>query len=115
AEVTISATPTADDSSVKLLAPADTVLRETFGPDADFLTGSCIIAGIRAQRGSASVAREMPRAQQSAFTVQVIGIRVSGNAGRERSGFLLTVAAMDAIGKFLVAYESSVQIGVGSE
>jgi hypothetical protein len=45
---------------------------------------------------------------------EAIRIQVSGNAGREVSGFLLSVAGMDAFGEYLCAWEDS-QDGKGDQ
>lgn len=113
AEVDVSATPTIGVSSARLSAEASAALQAVFGADAAFLARYCLRAGVEVQIGCADVAGEMPLVGQTAFDAEVVAVRVSGHVGRERSGFLLTVAAMEAIAAYLLEYEEHYQLGTG--
>lgn len=47
----------------------------------------------------------LPDADVATFRAEVIGVRVSGNAGRKLAGFLLSVASMNAIDAYLDDWE----------
>ena len=105
AQVCVTAVPTTEASSVRVAEEADAGLKVVFGEDAEFLARHCVRAGVEVQIGWANVSGDMPRVRRTNFAVEVVGVRVSGNAGRERSGFLLTVAAMEAISAYLEEFE----------
>jgi hypothetical protein len=106
AEVTVRAQPGVGPSEVVLSPEVLTHLREVFGPDFEHAR-HCVWAAVAAQIDSANVAGEMPHVGATSFHAEVIGVRVSGNAGREISGFLLSVAGMDAIGDYLEDWENT--------
>jgi hypothetical protein len=64
-------------------------------------------AAAAVQIDTANVAGEIPHVGATSFHAEVIGVRVSGNAGREISGFLLSRASMDAIGDYLEDWENT--------
>jgi hypothetical protein len=106
AEVTIRASPSAGRSQVVLSQDAIDVLRSVFGADFEAQQHN-VWAAVAAQIDTANVAGQMPHVGDTSFHADVVGIRVSGNAGREVSGFLLSVAGMDAIGEYLCDWERS--------
>jgi hypothetical protein len=57
----------------------------------------------------------MPHAGAASFRAEVVEVQVSGNAGRETSAFLLSVAAMDAIADYLLAWEDEQRVIAGGE
>jgi hypothetical protein len=64
-------------------------------------------AAVAVQIDTANVAGEMPHVGATSFRAEVLRVQVSGDAGREVSGFLLSVAGMDAIGDYLDEWEDS--------
>ncbi len=106
AEVTVRASPGQSPSQVTLSTEALEVLRSVFGADFDVQRHN-VQAAVAVQIKVANVAGQLPHVGAMSFHAEVVDVRVSGNAGREVSGFLLSVAGMDAIGKYLVAWELS--------
>jgi|GEM_PF-3295294 len=104
AEVTIRAWPSQTPTAVTLSAEVLKILRSVFQEDFEYQRHN-VFAAVEIQIRSANVAGDFPLAGAMSFQVEVVNIGVSGNAGREVSGFLLTVASMDAMGKYLVAWE----------
>jgi hypothetical protein len=88
-------------------------LRVVFGSDFEHHR-QCVWAAVAAQIATANAAGQMPHVGVTSFHVDVIEVQVSGNAGREASGALLTSAGMRAIGRFLVAWEKSQSESDGS-
>ena len=74
----------------------------------------CVWAAVAVQIDIANVAGELPRVGASRFRAKVVVVRVSGNAGREVSGFLLSVAGMNAVAAYLCEWEAS-RAGVASD
>lgn len=110
AEVTIRAEPCSGESQVVLSQRVLDQLREAF--DADFEhQRHCVWSAVSAQIATVNVAGEMPLAGASSFRAEVVDVRVSGNAGREISGFLLSMAGMYAIGDYLEAWENEERTG----
>ncbi len=66
----------------------------------------CIDVAVWAQISTIIVKGQMPLAGATSFRAEVVELRISGNAGRDLSALLLTVAAMDAIGEYLVTWET---------
>jgi hypothetical protein len=79
-------------------------LRSAFGEDFEYHRHN-VNAAVAVQIDTANVAAEMPHVGATSFHAEVLRVRVSGNAGREVCGFLLSVAGMDAIGEYLCAWE----------
>jgi hypothetical protein len=104
AEVTIRAEPCLGESEVVLSKGVLDTLREVFGDDFEHQR-HCVWAAVSVQLSTVNVAGDYPHAGAASFRVEVVGVRISGNAGREVSGFLLSVAGMDAIGEYLTAWE----------
>jgi hypothetical protein len=104
AEIVVQASPSQAPSLVTLSAKALDDLMAVFGEDFDYHRHN-VWAAIAAQIGTANVAGHMPHVGAMSFHAEVLSVRVSGNVGREVSGALLTMAGMDAIGKYLVAVE----------
>ncbi|WP_165068711.1 hypothetical protein [Paludisphaera rhizosphaerae] len=104
AEVTVRASPGEAPSQVTLSAEAIEDLKSAFGEDFEY-HGHNVWTAVMLQMNIANVAGEMPYVGATTFHAEVLRVRVSGNAGREVSGFLLTVAGMDAIGECLCAWE----------
>jgi hypothetical protein len=104
-EVTLKAHPTSGESTVTVADPAVAALREVFGDDVDHHLRYGVTAGILAQIGMANVAGEMPEMGRTSLAVEVVAVRISGNAGRDNSCSLLAIASMDAVGNYLQAYE----------
>ena len=104
AEVTVQAEPCLGESEVVLSKEVLDTLREVFGPDFEHQR-HCVWSAVSVQLSTINVADDYPLAGATSFRAEVVGVRVSGNAGREVSGFLLSVAAMDAIAGYLTAWE----------
>jgi hypothetical protein len=79
-------------------------LRAVFGPGFEHQR-HCVWSAVSVQLATINVAGHHPHAGATSFRAEVVGVRVSGNAGRELSGFLLSIAGMDAIGDYLTAWE----------
>jgi hypothetical protein len=112
AEVTVRASPGPTPSLVTLSAESLEALRSTFGPDFEYQRHN-VWAAVAAQIDTANVAGEMPHVGATSFRAEVVRIQVSGNAGREMSGALLSMAGMHAIGEYLEAWEDSRETGEG--
>jgi hypothetical protein len=106
AEVTVRAHSCVGPSEVIVSSAVLDYLREVFGSDFEHHR-HCVWAAVAAQIATANVAGEMPHVGVTSFHAEVIEVEVSGNAGREVSGALLTSAGMRAIGRFLVDWERS--------
>jgi hypothetical protein len=106
AEITVRARPSQPPTEVTLTSDALDVLRSVYGPEFEYQRHN-VWTGVITQIRCANVARMMPRVGATSFHVEVVGVRVSGNPSREISTFLLTAAAMYAIGNYLVAWEES--------
>jgi hypothetical protein len=104
AEVTVRAEPCLGKSEVVLSEEALDTLREVFGTDFEHQR-HCVASAVSAQLATINVAGHYPHAGATSFRAEVVGVWVSGNAGREVSGFLLSVAGMDAIAEYLTAWE----------
>lgn len=104
AEVTVQASPGEAPSQVTLSAEALEDLRSAFAADFEYHRHN-VWAAVAVQIEIANVAGEMPHVGATSFHAEVLSVRVSGNAGREVCGFLLSVAGMDAIGEYLCAWE----------
>src|SRR5207253_273455 len=108
AEVTVRAEPCPGGSEVVLSDDVLNTLREVFGTDFEHQR-HCVWAAVSVQISTIHVAGEMPHAGATSFRAEVVEVRVSGNAGREVSEFLLSVASMSAIGDYLEAWENEQQ------
>ena len=104
AEVTVRAEPCLGESEVVLSEEVLDTLRELFGTDFEHHR-HCVWAAVSVEISSIDVKGYYPHAGAASFRAEVVGVRVSGNAGRELSGFLLTGAGMDAISEYLTAWE----------
>jgi hypothetical protein len=109
AEVTVRAEPCLGASRVELSTEVLSTLREAFGADFEHQR-HCVSSAVSAQIATANVAGEMPRVGATSFRADVVAVRVSGNAGREVSGFLLSIAGMNAIADYLEAWENEQQV-----
>jgi hypothetical protein len=106
AEITVRAEPIFGPREVVLSPAVLDYLRSVFGAGFEHAR-HCVRAAVLAQLGTADVAGEMPHVGQTPFQVEVVEVKVSGNAGRELSGALLSMAGMDAISAYLVDWENS--------
>ena len=106
AEVTVRAWPSQSPTAVTLSAEALGALRSAFGPDFEYQRHS-IWSAVMVQITTANVKGMMPHVGATCFHAEVVGVRVSGNAGREVSNFLVGAAGMNAILEYLVAWEAS--------
>jgi hypothetical protein len=106
AEVTVRASPGQAPSQVTLSTGALEDLMSAFGPDFEYQRHN-VWAAVAVQIDTANVAGEMPHVGATSFQAEVVRVRVSGNADRKVSGFLLSVAGMDAIGEYLCAWEDA--------
>jgi hypothetical protein len=104
AEVTVQAEPCLGESEVVLSEEVLDTLREVFGPDFEHQR-HCVSSAVSVQLSTINVGSDFPLAGAASFRAEVVGVRVSGNVGREVSGFLFSVAAMDAIGDYLTFWE----------
>jgi hypothetical protein len=104
AEVTVRAEPCLGESDVVLSEEVLETLRAVFGPDFEHQRHS-VWSAVSVQLSTINVGGDYPLAGATSFRAEVVGVRVSRNAGREVSGFLLSVAGMDAIGNYLTAWE----------
>ncbi len=111
-EVTVRAEPRPGESRVILSEAVLSTLRDVFGEDFDHQR-HCVWSAVSAQLSTINVAGHFPHAGALSFRVEVVDVRVSGNAGREVSGFLLSVAGMDAIGEYLSVWEAEQKAGAG--
>ena len=101
--MSVRAEPRLGESHVEFSAEALNTVREAFGADFEHQR-HCVQSAVSAV--SPNVAGEMPLAGATSFRAEVVAIRVSPDAGRELSGFLLSVAAMNAIAEYLEAWEN---------
>lgn len=106
AEVTVRAEPIPGPSRATFSAEALEDLRSAFGEDCD-RHRHIVWSAIASQINVISEAGGFPRAGAASFHAEVARVRVSDGAGPEVSGFLLSVAAMNAIGAFLADWERS--------
>jgi hypothetical protein len=106
AEITVRATPGQAPSQVTLSTEALEDVRSAFGEDFDYHRHN-VWAAVAAQIDSANVAGEMPHVGATSFHAEVVRVQASGNAGRQVSGALLSMAGMDAIGGYLETWERS--------
>jgi hypothetical protein len=106
AEITVRAQPGPSPSEVVLSPAVLAQLREAFGGDFEHAR-HCVYAAVAAQIGTANVAGEMPHVGSTFFHAEVVEVKVSGNAGREIGGVLLTMAGMGAIGAYLEDWEDA--------
>ncbi len=106
AEITVRASPGEAPSQVTLSPRALEDLRSAFGEDFEYHRHN-VWAAVPAQIETANIAGEMPHVGATSFHVEVVRVRISGNAGRHMSGALLSMAGMDAIGEYLAAWEQS--------
>ena len=106
AEVTVRAEPCVGPTEVVLSSAVLEYLRQLFGPDFEHYR-HCVWAAVAVQIDVANVAGGLPHVGVTSFHAEVIGVRLSGNAGREAFGGLLTSAGMRAIGEYLVDWEQS--------
>jgi len=104
AEVAVRASPGPAPSRVTLSTDALESLRAVFGEDFEYQRHN-VWAAVQVQIDTANVKGAVPRVGATSFHAEVVGVRLSGNAGREVSGFLLSVAGMDAIAEYLWAWE----------
>jgi hypothetical protein len=104
AEVTVRASPCAPPSQVTLSMGVLEYLRSVFGADYEYQRHN-VRAAVAVQTATANVAGEMPHVGAASFHAEVVRVQVSGDAGQQVSGFLLTVASMDAIGEYLDDWE----------
>jgi len=112
AEVTVQAEPCLGESEVVLSEEVLDTLREVFGPDSEHQR-HCVWSAVSVQLSTINVAGDYPLAGATSFRAEVVGVRVSGNAGREVSGFLLSIAAINAIAGYLTAWEHEQQPRTG--
>jgi hypothetical protein len=106
AEVTVRAAPGPAPSQVVLSTAALEDLRSAFGADFEHHRHN-VWAAVAVQIDTANTAGEMPHVGATSFRVEVLRVRVSGDAGKEVSGFLLKIAGMDAIGDYLHEWENA--------
>jgi hypothetical protein len=87
-------------------------LQEVFGADYEHHR-HCVSSAVSAQLATINTAGRYPHAGVTSFQAEVVEVRVSGNAGCQVSGFLLSVAGMDAIAGYLTAWEHEQAAGTG--
>ena len=109
AEVTIRAEPCLGKSQVILSEEVLSTLHEIFGTDFEHHR-HCLWSGVMVQIDVINVKGHYPHAGASSFQAEVVSVRLSGNAGREVSGILLTSAGMHAMGEYLGAWENEQQV-----
>ena len=103
ADVTVQAEPCLGESEVVLSEEVLGTLREVFGPDFKHQR-HCVWSAVSVQLSTINVAGDYPLAGATFFRAEVVG-RGAWNAGREVSGFPLSIAAMNAIAGDLTAWE----------
>jgi hypothetical protein len=108
AEVTARASPTEGKNTVALSADVLSYLKGTFGADFEHQRHN-VWAAVATQIRTIDVKGGYARAGATSFNAEVVGVRVSPGAVRDRelAGFLLSVAGMDAIGEYLSAWEET--------
>jgi len=107
AEITVRAGPSQTPTHVTLSAEVLEIIRSVFGEDFEYQRHN-VWAAVAAHIDIATrYTAEMPCFGATSFQAEVVRVRVSGNAGREVSGFLLSVAAMNAILEYLEAWKVS--------
>ena len=102
--MTVQAEPCLGESEVVLSEEVLGALREVFEPDFEHQR-HCVWSAVSVQLSTINVAGDYPLAGATSFRAEVVGVRGSWNAGREVSGFLLSIAAMNAIAGYLTAWE----------
>src|SRR5436309_3423987 len=91
AEVTVRAEPCLEETEVVWSEEVLDTLRGVFGTDFEHQR-HCVWAAVSVQLSTINIGGDYPHAGASSFRAEVVGVRVSGNAGRQVSGFLLSVA-----------------------
>ena len=114
AEITVRAEPCIGESEVIVAQEVLKTLESVFGPDFDE-ERRCIHAAVACQIASINVGGQRPHAGSTPFHAEVVDLKLSGNGGKELSVFLLSVAGMDAIGKFLCDWEQEQSIVTSGE
>ena len=105
AEVTIRVRPSQPPSEVTLATDVLEVLGAVFGADFEYQRHNVWAAIAAHIDGVTRYTAELPHVGKTFFHAEVVRVLVSGNAGREVSGFLLSVAGMDAFGEYLEAWK----------
>jgi hypothetical protein len=106
AEVTVRASPGPPPSRVSLTAEALDDLWSAFRWDYEFHRHN-VWAAVMVEINGATRVWEMDQGWATAFHAEVLRVRVSGNAGLELSGALLSVAGIDAMDSYLDAWEEA--------
>jgi len=109
AEVTLRAAPGKPPSQVTISSEALQVLRSVFGADFEAQRHNVQAAVAAHIEPATRHTAEMPEVGATYFHAEIVSILVSGNAGLEMSGFLLSVAGKNAIITFLEDWISSQQ------
>jgi hypothetical protein len=103
ASVTITAAPNPVETKVVVAETVVQKLREWFGQHYDH--GLHCVSDAGAQVAMANVAGEMPLVGRTKFLVEVVEAELDSTAGWQRSGYLLSMASMDAMADFLREFE----------
>jgi hypothetical protein len=104
--VTLHAAPCLGETQVLLAEGVLRKLETWFGPH--FEHGRhCGWSGVAAQIAMANVAGEMPRVGRTKFSVAVIDVALDSGLDWETSGWLLSMASMDAVPDYLIDFERS--------
>lgn len=106
AQVSITASPTTGETEVVLSAVVVDRLRGLCGDHFEHIR-QCVWSGVAGQIATANVAGQMTRAGRTGFRAEVVQVELVCTPGREESGWLLTVAAMNAAAAFLLEFEAA--------
>ena len=105
ASVTITAAPNTGETRVVVADSVLQKLRGWFGEHVDH--GLHCIADARAQIAMANVAGEMPLVGRTKFLVEVVDAELDSTLDWQTSGWLLSMASMDAMADYLREFERS--------
>lgn len=103
ASVSILAAPCPGETNVVVADPVLRKLAEWFGPHFDH--GLHCVSDARAQIAMANIAGEMPFVGRTSFCVEVVDVELDSELDWQQSGWLLSMASMDAIAEYLLEFE----------
>jgi len=105
ASVTITAAPDPVETKVIVADNVAGKLREWFGTHFDH--GFHCVRDAGAQIAMANVADEMPLVGRTKFLVEVVDAELDSTLDWQQSGYLLSMASMDAMADYLREFERS--------
>ena len=105
ASVTIRAAPYPGETKVVVADQVRRKLEEWFGLHFDH--GLHCVSDARAQIAMANIAGEMPKVGRTNFYVEVVDAELDSGLDWQQSGWLLSMASMDAMVDYLLEIEQS--------